>query len=161
MGTWSPDFPITAGAYQRRFGLSNNVAVARFSLDGRWLASTFLGGDGADRSEGVAVDASGNVHITGSTTSLNFPTTVGTFQRSLLGPRDAFVAVLSPDLHSLLGASLYGGSAEDYGRAVATGAGNITIIAGETDSSNLPNAGSAGRGWLGFMAKFVGGVPLP
>src|SRR5262249_10294613 len=36
--------------------------------------STFLGGNGDDDARAVATDSAGNVYITGSTTSTNFPT---------------------------------------------------------------------------------------
>jgi len=45
---------------------------------------------------GIAVDASGDAYVAGSTESADFPTHTP-FQRALSGPIDAFVAALAPD----------------------------------------------------------------
>ena len=72
-----------------------DVFVAKLNPAGTALVySTYLGGKGWDgyRSDdpaiinviqsgpGIAVDSTGDAFITGSTTSINFPTTVGSFQ---------------------------------------------------------------------------------
>lgn len=58
--------------------------------------STFLGGKFPTAGQGVAVDASGNAYITGSTNAPDFATTSGAFQTTLVGGSDAFVSVLNP-----------------------------------------------------------------
>jgi Beta-propeller repeat len=52
--------------------------------------STFLGGSNFDQVYALAVDAAGNVYVTGQTASANFPTRTG----GLDGNRDVFVAKL-------------------------------------------------------------------
>src|SRR5713101_7959629 len=54
--------------------------------------STYLGGSKVDSGNAVAVDSSGNTYVTGYTSSINFPTTKGAFQRKLTGGANAFVA---------------------------------------------------------------------
>src|SRR6185295_13387769 len=56
---------------------------------------TYLGGDASDQGNGIAVDASGNAYIIGTTSSLNFPTR-SPFQANLKGT-DAFVTKIGPD----------------------------------------------------------------
>src|SRR2546430_9759357 len=51
------------------------------------LYSTYLGGSAADRGLRLAVDVAGNAYVTGSTTSTNFPTTLGAFQTAFAGGR--------------------------------------------------------------------------
>jgi hypothetical protein len=53
---------------------------------------SYLGGSGTDQGYGVAVDAAGNLYLTGATASSNFPTTAGP---SYAGNTDAFVAKLN------------------------------------------------------------------
>jgi hypothetical protein len=47
------------------------------------LYSSFLGGSNADIGNGIAVDGSGIVYVTGQTASTDFPTTAGAFQTAL------------------------------------------------------------------------------
>lgn len=64
------------------------------------------------RNQLVTVDAAGNVYVAGSS-SAGFPTTPGTYQPN--PPAGAaiygFIAILSPDLSSIVYATLFGGSA--------------------------------------------------
>src|SRR5262249_14103339 len=56
--------------------------------------STYLGGSGDEQGFGIAVDGSGNAHVTGITASTNFPTT-NPLQAGIGGPSDAFVLSIS------------------------------------------------------------------
>jgi YVTN family beta-propeller protein len=57
--------------------------------------SSYLGGSSDDSGNGIAVDATGNAYVTGSTNSTNFPTTPGAFQTSNQGSNEAFVAKIN------------------------------------------------------------------
>jgi hypothetical protein len=81
--TLSPDFPVTASAFQKNLAGQSNAFIARISPDGsRLIYSTFLGG-GSERSSGIAVDSGGNAVATGETDSANFPLTSNAFQSPL------------------------------------------------------------------------------
>ncbi|MGI8549325.1 MAG: SBBP repeat-containing protein, partial [Dehalococcoidia bacterium] len=103
--TSSTDFPTTANAVQRSYGGgATDAFVAKLNATGSALLyASYLGGSDDDDGEGgVAVDTSGNVYLTGDTTSTNFPTCPGPdprcissgspLQASLGGSRAAFVA---------------------------------------------------------------------
>ena len=57
--------------------------------------STYLGGNQDDYGNGIAVDANGNIYITGQTYSSNFPVTGNAYQPSLNGTVNAFVSELN------------------------------------------------------------------
>jgi uncharacterized protein (TIGR03437 family) len=109
--TTSPDFPVTSGALQPKLAGTQNIFLARLDPSGKPLVSTYLGGSGADAPAAVAVDGAGNIDIAGQTTSLDFPTTAGTFQPTALVPAwnnsspGGFVAQVSPDGSALKWAS--------------------------------------------------------
>src|SRR5205807_7908191 len=74
--TAATDFPTTAGALQTSFGGPDRDAyVTTLNPTGSGLIySTYLGGTDEDQGLAIAVNASGNVYVTGFTSSTNFPT---------------------------------------------------------------------------------------
>ncbi len=56
------------------------------------LFATYLGGSGDETPGGVAVDASGNIYIAGTTSSTDFPVTKGAVQGQLTGSTNTFFA---------------------------------------------------------------------
>lgn len=97
--TASPDFPITPGAVSASLRGERDATLARLSADGSYLVySTYLGGSDTDQARGVAVDAAGDVVLTGSTTSADFPTTPSAFDTTYNGGGDSFVTQLRLDI---------------------------------------------------------------
>ena len=114
--TQSHDFPTTSGAFDRtsESGTANDGYVAKFAADGTLLWSTYLQGSARDDVYGVRADAQGNVIVTGSSFSTDFPTTPGAYDRTLAGNKDVFVAKLSADGSSLLWSTFVGGAGPDH-----------------------------------------------
>jgi hypothetical protein len=112
--------------------------------------STYLGGSGADAGQGIAVDATGT-YLTGSTTSLNFPT-ANPFQGTNHGNTDAFVAKLNPAGSALIYSTYFGGSGTDIARGIAVDAAGNAYITGSTTSTDLPTTVNA------FQAANAGGT---
>ena len=107
--------------------------------------TTFLGGDSHEIGAGIAVDASGNSYIGGTTQSPNFPTTAGAFRRTgaVSNFSDAFVTKLNPTGTALIYSTFVGGSNMEFGNGIAIdGAGNA-YVTGTTKSSNFPTTGGA------------------
>ena len=59
--------------------------------------STYLGGNGGDAAYGIALDASGDAYLTGTTASANFPVTSTTLQAANSGGGDVFITKFNPD----------------------------------------------------------------
>jgi photosystem II stability/assembly factor-like uncharacterized protein len=80
--TCSPDLPLAAG-YSGGF---SDAFVAKLSPSGREFVYTrYIGGDGIDTGNGIAVDAAGAAYVAGQTASTNLPTTQGALQAKLAG----------------------------------------------------------------------------
>ena len=167
--THSADLPVTANAFQRKYGGSGTKStgmgtnyggdgfVMKVSADGaRVLAATYLGGSEGDGIEGVGVDANGLIYVSGSTYSRDFPTTLAS---PLAGSADMFTAVLTPDLTHLLFSVRVGGRGEDTSRSAfvdATGSTFlVTGISGSDDYPQTHGVGHRGRRPDGALIKVV------
>jgi len=109
--TTSPDFPVTAGAFQQHLNGSQNSFLVKLSPSGSVLSSTYFGGSGSDNPSSIALDSAGNIDLAGITSSRDLPTTPGTMQPSAIVPPwnnsspAGFVAQFAPDGSSLRWAS--------------------------------------------------------
>jgi hypothetical protein len=80
---------VLAGDKQVRFQAGASDALNPL-VNGPVLGySTYLSGSGADMAAGVAVDASGNMYVAGTTASTDFTVTPGAYQTYLRGSRPA------------------------------------------------------------------------
>ena len=85
------------------------------------------------------MDSSGNAHVTGITTSPNFPTTAGALQTTFGGGQnDAFVSKLNSSGSALIYSTYLGGSDIEAGRRVALDSSDSAYVTGFTRSSNFP-----------------------
>lgn len=144
----APSFPVTPGAYQSALKGPQDAFVIKLGPDGAVLAATFLGGTDYDDALGIAVDSAGNVYVTGTTYSSNFPT-VNAYQDHKHGDGDIFVAKLNNTLSSLLYATYLGGtgvigfSGEEFGRAIAVDPSGMAYVTGYTQPSDFPTTTGA------------------
>jgi hypothetical protein len=150
--TVSADFPTTAGAFQPVFHgtPARQSFVAKLNPTGTALVySTYLGGSGFDRTNGIAVDGAGNAYVTGVTGSTNFPTTAAAFQPASGGGSNAFVTKLDPAGAVLVYSTYLGGSGNDEGFGIAVDSAGHAYVTGFTSSPNFPTTVGAFDGTLG------------
>lgn len=135
----------TAGSAQATYGGNTDMFLAKLTPNGLLSWATYLGGSDYETNyEGdsrPAVDAAGNIYITGRTLSFNGIARAGAFQpaRSPSGGFDGFIAKYSPS-GAKLWATYYGGNTGDELNAAATDAQNNVIVVGKATSPGLSTA---------------------
>ena len=151
-GTGSPDFPTTAGAFDRTTG---GGYITKLNATGSAVVySTFLAGASAT---GVVVDGTGNAWFAGATSSPDFPATTDAFDTSHNGMADAVVAALNPDGSALVSATFIGGAQSDVANGIALDPGGNAIVVGHTYSADFPTTvGAFDRVWNGDLLIFWG-----
>jgi hypothetical protein len=153
-------------AYVATIG-SADAFVAKWDVSGNLIYSTYLGGYRDDSGNGIAVDSTGDAYITGTTSSVNFPL-ANALQSSFGGgsdiTTDAFVAKLNPSLSSTLYSTYLGGTANDFGNALAVDNSGNAYVVGQTASLNFPQSSPlmAATGTLdAFVAKISEVTAVP
>ena len=141
--TSSTDFPTTAGTYQESSGGGDlDAYVTKINRTGSALLySTYLGGGDRDYSYGIALDANGNVFLTGLTMSADFPT-VNAYQTSYAGSGDifgdVFVLKVNSEGTALLYSTYLGGQNSDAGVGIAVDPSGNVYVTGHTTSGDFP-----------------------
>jgi hypothetical protein len=104
--------------------------------------STLVGANNNTQVQGVAVDSSGNVYITGTTFATNYPT-VHPFQSTNRGTTNVFVTKLDPAGNVILYSTYIGSSGFDNAAGIAvdhSGSAYITGTVGAADFPTTPGA---------------------
>ena len=141
-------FGFRLGPYDRARELTIDPTISFAAL---------FGGSGSEYPGGLALDASGQVIIAGSTDSADLAV-LAPYQGSRNGINtDLFIARFSADGGTLLSSTYFGGSDDDYASAVQTDAAGNIYVAGYTYSTDLPTRAaaqpSAGGNQDAFLAK--------
>ncbi len=122
------------------FDLSSYDRSRPLVIDPVIVYSTFLGGNGTDHGQAVALDSSGNVYTAGHTTSTNFPTAVPLQpnRASTDNSQDAFVAKVNAAGTALVYSTYLGGSSGDEAFGIAVDPSGNAYLSGYTQSSDFP-----------------------
>jgi Beta-propeller repeat len=164
-GISSPPLPVTQGAAQAQPGLGicsvvatgiigtmyyycSNAFILKQQPNGSLVYATYLGGDKQTTVGGIALDAAGNVYVTG-TTAGDFPTTRGAFLTTMPAgvSSTGFVAKLNPQGTQFAyvtylpdGGTASGIALDETGNAYVTGgtaAGDLYAAKLSSDGSKL------------------------
>lgn len=146
--TTSTDFPVQNSGtfFQGVNGGSEDMFLLKFTNNGTRVLATYYGGSNIDQSNSVYASQNGEIFLTGSTRSLNFPTqnSGGFFQGVFAGGVDDAAIVKFDNAGNRLWSTYYGGSGDEQGSSVITDYLGNTFITGKTNSNNFPvqNAGT-------------------
>ena len=93
--------------------ITSDIFLAKFAPDGKTLKfATYFGGMGNETAAGVQLDASGNIWVTGSTSSFDLPVSKHALLKQPKGISNIFLAKFSPQ-GQLLASTYLGGSQTD------------------------------------------------
>ena len=158
--TQSTDLPLVGSSFQTAEGggIDLFLAVVNPALPASSQVTyvTYIGGTEDETFGGLTVGPNGDVYMTGSTASGNFPVS-NAAQTAIAGSNglpDAFVLWMSP-LQVIEYSTLFGGSELDAGTAIAVNSSNIIWIVGNTQSTDLPNTGGFQSTLIGTQNMFV------
>ncbi|PZF72134.1 DUF7948 domain-containing protein [Taibaiella soli] len=149
--TYSHNFPVTATAYDTSMNGNADIVIIKLNTTATALiGSTYVGGSGNDcmnfdpseyvygnlkhnygddaRSE-VILDKQGNVYVTTSTNSTDFPT-VNATQTTLQGGQDGVVIKMNPTLTSMIWGTYLGGTSDDAGYVLALDSAQTHLFVG-------------------------------
>jgi len=152
--TLSSDFPTTPGAFQSTYGgagvfKTGDAFVTKLNAAGSALVySTYLGGSGDENAYTIALDSSGNAYLPGFTTSTNFPSTSGAYQKACPNSPcySAFVAKLNSTGTGLVYSTFLGGSTGgniNSASGLAIDPAGNAYVGGITGNSNFPTTAGA------------------
>ena len=158
--TASSNFPgVSGSSFQPGNAGGTDAFVSKFDSAGTLLWSTYLGGKGIDIANSIAVDGFGIAHITGSTTSTNFPVS-NPYQTANAGGTDVFVAAINATGTALIYSTYLGCPGEDAGNGIAADSAGNAYVTGFTtaDSALFPVKSAfqsiAGGAQDAFVSKF-------
>src|SRR5262245_563222 len=141
---------VLRGKHRVGFAVGRYDATRPLVIDPILVYSTYLGGGGEDQSVSIAVDSSANAYVTGFTSSVDFPTTLGAFQTAGSLP-DAFVTKLNATGSALVYSTYLGGNGGEEGFSLTVDSSGNAYVTGGTNSSNFPTTPGA------FQTTFRGG----
>jgi len=142
--TTSSAFPTTPGAHDPALGGGADAFVTRFAYAGTTLIfSTYLGGSGNDLATALCLAPSGEIWVTGETSSSDFPTTAGVWDSTYGGGVDIFLARLDAAGTTLLASTYLGAGGDDRARGLALAPGGAPVICGSSNSPSFPTTPGA------------------
>ncbi|MFW3147029.1 MAG: hypothetical protein ACMUIE_09485 [Thermoplasmatota archaeon] len=142
--TYSTDYPTSANAYNDTNVGWRTIIVTKLNSSGSGLLfSTLVDGKANESSSGLHIDKDGNVLVVGYTSSTDFPTTSGAYDRTAnsttggIADNDVVIFKLNSQGSSLIFSTFYGGALGDIGGLSFVEEDGSIWIAGYTISSDL------------------------
>lgn len=151
------DFDPGSGTTNLTSAGNDDIFVQKLDSVGNLVWARSIGGTSADLGQGISVDASGNVYITGYFQgAVDFDPGSGFLSLGSAGSLDAFVLKLNSS-GDLVWAMRVGGTGADYGFAVAVdGSGNVYATGYFESTADFdPSGGTTNLTSAGSVDAFV------
>jgi len=157
--TYSTHNIATPGSHQPAYGGQYDAFLAAFSSSGAILWATYYGGASNDIGYGVTCDVGGNIYLCGGTGSANNIATPGSYQDTLGGHANVFLAKFN-NSGIIIWATYFGLSTGGSGAigCICDNENNVYITGNVGDTGIYATPGSYqssdGYGDHSFIAKF-------
>ncbi|MGH9431859.1 MAG: SBBP repeat-containing protein, partial [Terriglobia bacterium] len=157
--TGSTDFPLK-NPYQSTLNGMSNVFVTKLNASGAALVySSYLGGNGFDTAQGIAIDALDNIYLAGTTTSTNFPLMHAFQSENMAQGYDGFASKFNAAGSRLVYSTYLGGTGTNLPWRIAVDSLGHASIIGFTSSADFPVVNAIQPTYAGgptdaFVTKF-------
>lgn len=143
--TYDAFFPVTPGAPFVSKGNHGDVLITKFNPSGsQVLYSTHIGGANSDGATAIAVDPAGNIYLTGTTDSDDYPVTPRAPKGFLQppgapnDPGDCVVTKLNSTGNAIVYSTYFGGTRNETCYGIAVDSGGNAYVTGATRSNSIP-----------------------
>ncbi len=160
--TYSANFPVVSPTQPRIGGGQDAFVVELSSAGTALLFGTYIGGSGgtpglSECGNAVAVDSSGNLYVAGVTSSIDFPTSAGGYQRTLTngGAEDHGFAWKVNSARQMVYSTYLAGMNMDIVNGLAVDPAGNAYLVGSTSSSDFPGVRAFQPAITGLTSAFV------
>lgn len=131
-------FPIIS--FQNFLASGSDIFVSKLDPNGRLLFTDTFAGKGIDTGKAIAVDATGNIYVGGTTTSPDFPLSKALQTQPNPNNGTGFVIKLSNDGSTILYSTYFGGTLGSTSiTALATDSQGNLYLTGSTMATDFPH----------------------
>lgn len=165
VGTTNSTNILTKSSFQRNLAGGTDVFLAKIDPTGSNLIySTYLGGKADDTASAIGLDPLGNVYLTGSSFSTDFPVTKA-LQDKNKGTNDIFVSVLDPSASNFIYSTYLGGKTQDVALAMVVDKEGSVYLTGSSSSTDFPTTNAfqrlSGGNSDAFITKITNDISAP